>query len=62
MASNNMANLIPHCISNGQAAGAAAAIAIKKGISPRKVDVRVLQERLLEQGVVLPGIELAVAK
>jgi FAD dependent oxidoreductase len=62
MAANNMANLIPHCISNGQAAGTAAAIAIKKGISPRKVDVRILQQTLLEQGVVLPGIELAVAK
>jgi hypothetical protein len=62
MAANNMANLIPHCISNGQAAGTAAAIAIKKGISPRKVDVRILQQTLLDQGVVLPGVELPVAK
>jgi hypothetical protein len=59
MGANNMANLIPHCIANGQAAGTAAAIAIKKGISPRKVDVRTLQQTLLKQGVVLPGIELA---
>ena len=62
MAANNMANLIPHCISNGQAAGTAAAIAIKKGINPRKVDVGTLQQTLIKQGVVLPGIEVAPAK
>jgi hypothetical protein len=59
MAANNMANLIPHCISNGQAAGTAAALAVKKGISPRKVDVKTLQKTLLKQGVALPGIEVA---
>ena len=58
MAANNMANLIPHCISNGQAAGTGAALAIKKGISPRKVDVKTLQKTLLKQGVALPGIEV----
>jgi hypothetical protein len=62
MAANNMANLIPHCIANGEAAGTAAAIAVKKGISPRNVDVRTLQQTLLRQGVVLPGIEMALAK
>jgi hypothetical protein len=62
MAANNMANLIPHCIANGEAAGTAAAIAIKKGISPRNLDVRTLQQTLLKQGVVLPGIELVPAK
>jgi hypothetical protein len=62
MAANNMANLIPHCIANGEAAGTAAAIAIKKGISPRNVDIRTLQQTLLKQGAVLPGIELALAK
>jgi hypothetical protein len=62
MAANNMANLIPHCISNGQVAGTAAAIAIKEGIGPRNVDVRTLQQTLLKQGVVLPGIELVTAK
>jgi hypothetical protein len=62
MASNNMANLIPHCIANGQAAGTAAAMAVKKGISPRKVDVKTLQQTLLKQGVTLPGLELALTK
>ena len=53
---NNMANLIPHCIAMGQAAGTAAALAVDQGISPRKVDYRVLQKTILEQGVPLPGI------
>jgi hypothetical protein len=58
MAANNMANLIPHCISNGQAAGTAAAMAIEQNISLRKIDCRVLQRKLVKQGVALPGIEL----
>ena len=58
MAANNMANLIPHCISNGQAAGTAAALAVKEGISPRKVNVRTLQKTLMAQRVVLPGVDL----
>jgi hypothetical protein len=56
---NNMANLIPHCIAMGQAAGTAAAMAIQKNISPRKVEYRALQRNLIKQGVVLPGIETA---
>jgi hypothetical protein len=56
MAANNMANLIPHCIAMGQAAGVAAAMAVKKGISPRQVDYRTLQKKLQEQGVPLPGV------
>ena len=56
-ASNNMANLIPHCIAMGQAAGTAAAISIQKNIQPRRVDYKYLQKKLTEQGVVLPGIE-----
>jgi len=55
-AANNMANLIPHCIAMGQAAGTAAAIAIKQGINPRNVDYRDLQKALQEQGVPLPGV------
>ena len=58
---NNMVNLIPHCIAMGQAAGAAAAISVKQGISPRKVDYRILQETLLKQGVPLPGVKSGVA-
>jgi hypothetical protein len=53
---NDMANLIPHCIAMGQAAGTAAAIATAKGISARKVDYKELQKKLSEQGVPLPGI------
>ncbi len=53
---NNMANLIPHCIAIGQAAGTAAAIAVNKGISARKVEYGTLQNRLMAQGVPLPGV------
>jgi len=58
-ASNNMANLIPHCIAMGQAAGTAAAVAIQQNISPRKIEYRSLQRNLVKQGVALPGIELS---
>jgi hypothetical protein len=58
-ASNNMANLIPHCIAMGQAAGTAAAMAVQQNISPRKVDYHTLQQNLVKQGVTLPGIEIA---
>ncbi len=50
---NNMANLIPHCIAMGQAAGTGAALAVKQGISARKVDYKKLQKTLSSQGVYL---------
>jgi hypothetical protein len=53
---NNMFNLIPHCAAMGQAAGTAAALAIKQGVNPRQLDYRLLQETLRNQGVPLPGI------
>ncbi len=59
---NNMANLIPHCIAMGQAAGTAAAMAIKGGISPRKVDYGQLQTNLMKQGVPLPGVKIAAGR
>ncbi len=59
---NNMANLIPHCIAMGQAAGTAAALAIKQGVSPRKVDYQTLQKKLTAQGAALPGVMPAKAK
>ena len=59
---NNMVNLIPHCAAMGQAAGTAAALAIKQGVNPRQLDYRVLQDTLLNQGVPLPGVELAVRR
>ena len=51
---NEYFNLIPHCIAMGQAAGTAAALAVEAGIEPRKVNYRTLQNRLLQQGVILP--------
>jgi hypothetical protein len=59
---NNMANLIPHCIAMGQAAGTGAALAVKQGISARKVDYKKLQKALLDQGVPLPGIAVTKSK
>jgi hypothetical protein len=53
---NDSCNLIPHCVAMGEAAGTAAAIALEQGISPRKITYKKLQERLLKQGVPLPGI------
>jgi hypothetical protein len=54
---NTHFNLIPHCICFGQAAGTAAALAIKDGVSPRKVDYRALRNSLVRQGVLLPDIK-----
>ena len=47
-------NLIPHCMCFGQAAGVAAALAVKKGISVKKVPFDELRAILLEGGVILP--------
>jgi len=55
-------NLIPHCIAFGQAAGTAAALAIKEGAGIREVDIRVLQESLSRQGVPLPGVQTTLSK
>ncbi len=52
---NDSFNLIHHCVSLGQAAGAAAALAINSGVDVRKVDVKALQATLKKQGVILPG-------
>jgi hypothetical protein len=41
----------------GEAAGTAAALAVKQGIEPRRVDYRTLQERLMDRGVPLPGVK-----
>jgi 2-polyprenyl-6-methoxyphenol hydroxylase-like FAD-dependent oxidoreductase len=51
---NDQLNLIPFCIAMGEAAGSAAALALKQGVGPRKVDVKRLQRMLIEQGVWLP--------
>jgi hypothetical protein len=51
---NNMVNLIPHCIATGQAAGTAAALAVRNGVDVRRVDYGELQGSLRNQGVPLP--------
>ncbi len=53
-AANSMFNVISSCIQMGQAAGTAAALAVKTGVRPREVDIRALQKRLATQGVELP--------
>lgn len=57
MIANDAFNWIPHCIAFGEAAGTAAALAVKRSIEPRKVPYGALQERLLSQGVLLPGVK-----
>jgi hypothetical protein len=54
---NDTFNIIPHCISYGQAAGTAAAMAVKAGIQPRQVNYKELQENLVRQGVNLPKVK-----
>jgi hypothetical protein len=63
IASNDVLNLIPFCFQMGEAAGTAAAIALKEKIALRKVNHKALQQRLSKQGVYLPKElqELAVA-
>jgi hypothetical protein len=51
---NNYFNLIPHCIAFGEAAGTAAAMAVKERIKPRDVSYSALQAQLRKQGVILP--------
>jgi hypothetical protein len=53
-ATNNMVNLIPHCIATGQAAGTAAAMAVRNGVEVRMIHYKDLQESLKKQGVPLP--------
>jgi hypothetical protein len=43
----------PCCMSLGEAAGAAAALSARLGITPRKLDIKLLQKKLLDQGVLL---------
>lgn len=51
---NDHANLIPHCVALGEAAGAAAAVALQSNTTFRNVDVKKVQQTLKKQGVYLP--------
>jgi len=55
---NNSLNWIQQCIPTGQAAGTAAALAIKQGATPRNIDRSALQSSLLKQGVPLQGVKV----
>jgi len=44
---------IPQCWITGQAAGVAAALAVRNGVQPREVDIQQLQDALQAQGVYL---------
>lgn len=51
---NDHANLIPHCVALGEAAGAAAAVALQSNTTFRDVDIKKVQQTLKKQGVYLP--------
>ncbi len=47
----------PVCMSTGQAAGIAAALAVREDVKPRNLDIKLLQKTLMEQGQVLHSLE-----
>lgn len=44
---------IPPCMATGEAAGTAAALAVRSGIEPKRVDMKMLQRHLEERGAIL---------
>ena len=56
LAANNAFNWIPHAIAFGEAAGVAAAFAVRDGIRVRDVNIKEVQKQLVKQGVPLPGV------
>jgi hypothetical protein len=46
--------VMPPCFATGQAAGTAAALSIKKNVTPKQLDYKELQKTLISQNVVLP--------
>jgi len=44
---------IPPCMATGEAAGTAAALAVRSGVDPKRVNVKALQKRLEERGAIL---------
>ncbi len=59
LVANDILAPIQFCVAMGQAAGTAAALSVKAGIAPRKVDHVMLQKNLMDQGVPLPGLKRA---
>lgn len=55
---NRSIRVMVPCMATGQAAGAAAALAVKDKVPPRKLDVPKLQKALLDQGVILYDSQL----
>ena len=55
-------NLIPQCVQTGQAAGVAAAVAVADGVGAHGVDIKKVQDILVEQDVPLPRNEKFLAK
>ena len=47
------ARMMGAVLSHGQAVGTAAALAVAQGVSPRQVDVKLVREKLKEQGAIL---------
>jgi len=48
--------VMPFCFAMGEAAGTAAALSVKEGISPKKVNTKKLQKILDDQGAYIPRI------
>jgi len=44
---------IPPCMATGEAAGTAAALAVKSGVNVKQLDLAMLQKQLRAQGVIL---------
>jgi hypothetical protein len=51
---NDILAPIQYCFAMGQAAGTAAALAVKDNVNPGQVDIKMLQARLSAQNVPLP--------
>ena len=55
---NELLRPIQGCILMGEAAGTAATLAVKAGVTPADLEVKALQRRLLDQGVLLEGVPI----
>ena len=45
--------VMPACVATGEAAGTAAALALRDGVAPRDVDVKELRAALIQNGAVI---------